>query len=311
MPVRDQQPAQLTVLHMDPQGASPLPKGVVQARADAAYSSLFSGGAGGGNTFFMDGEILRTDLRARVGLGDGVEVAIELPFAHTSGGFLDQFLIDYHRFFGFPDQDRSTSPIDQWQVRATHQGNTVYEMDQSELALLDVPLTVSWAFLPVTQQRPWGLAVRAGIEAPTGDADRGFGNGGVDGAIGMSGELRQGPLALTAHVQHTFAATPDRASHGGIEFGDVTSGGLEAELALTDTVSLLVQTEAESATLRELGFSHVADPHWLLWTGGRFWLSEQVQLEVGFAEDLSAYVTPDFTAWLGLAVTLGGGGDRP
>ena len=56
----------------------------------------------------------------------------------------------------------------------------VWEVREESLRLLDLPLEVSWAFLPVTEQRPWGLAVRGGIELPTGDEDRGFGSGEVD-----------------------------------------------------------------------------------------------------------------------------------
>ena len=47
------------------------------------------------------------DVYKRQGLGDGLEFGFELPFAHTSGGFLDRFLIDYHDALGLPDQGLS------------------------------------------------------------------------------------------------------------------------------------------------------------------------------------------------------------
>ena len=78
MPVRNQHPAQLTVLHMDPADTAPRPAGAVGLRADAAYTSLFLGGARNGNLFEMDGEILRTAVRAEVGLGAGWELSVEL-----------------------------------------------------------------------------------------------------------------------------------------------------------------------------------------------------------------------------------------
>src|SRR5688500_4126943 len=104
LPVRNQHPAQLTVLHLPPASTNTLAADAWAARADIAYSSLFlSGsapGAGPRKSFRMDGEYLRISPQLRTGLGGGVEVSFEVPFAHTTGGFLDDFLIDYHDAFG-------------------------------------------------------------------------------------------------------------------------------------------------------------------------------------------------------------------
>lgn len=309
--MRNQHPAQLTVLHLDPRATAPVPAGTVQARADAAYTSLFLGGTGNGNTFGMDGEILRTGLKAEVGLGAGLSLAAELPLLHTNGGFLDAFLIDWHDLFGLPDQDRSTSPRNQFEVRATRQLNTVYELRERDLEVGDIPMALTWSILSPEPRGPdderrngVGLAARVGVEWPTGDADAGFGNGEVDWSLGLLGELRTGPVAWTAHASHTFAGTPDVARRGGLDFADVTSAGLGLEWAVADRWALLVQTELETSTLRNLDFDRVSDPQWLLWTGVRTRVSRSVAIEVALGEDLSAFVAPDFTAYLGLTVQL-------
>ena len=115
LPVRNQHPAQLMVLHLDPISTQALQPGQVQVRADSTYSSMFLGGAGSGNTFQMDGEILRTGIKTGVGLGHGLQLRAELPFAHTTSGVLDAFLIRFHQFrrrAGPGPQRRRARPLD-------------------------------------------------------------------------------------------------------------------------------------------------------------------------------------------------------
>ena len=305
MRVRNQHPAQLTVLEMTPQGAEPLPPQSAQVYLDAAYTSLFLTGQGNGNTFQMDGEILRLAPGVKVGYGSGIEMQVELPVAITGGGFLDTFIVNWHDIWGLPDQGRETTPQNRYIVQATRQGQVAYEMDNSSLALMDIPLVLTWDFLPVTEERPYGLGVRGGIELPTGDQDRGFGNGGLDYALGLVGEYRYEWVSLTGFAEYTWASTPDMAREAGLTFGDVASFGLGAEMVLSDTWSLLVQTEYESSVLRNLDFPRVSDDQWLLWVGGRARF-DRWYFEVAIGEDLSPFVAPDFSIWLSMTFDFGG-----
>ncbi len=312
LPVRNQHPAQLTAMHLDPAPATPLRGGAIAARASAAYTSLFLAGVGAGNALTMDGELLRTALQLRLGLGHDVELTAELPWLHTSGGVLDSFLIDYHALFGFPSQGRDTSPKNRFDVGADYQGQRVYGMTTEALMLADVPLSLCYGILPARLGSP-GLALRAGIELPTGDADRGAGNGTADYAIGLAATW---PLAfgtLHADVQHAFVGSPLRARAAGFEFADVTSAACALELPLLDDLSALVQTEWETSTLRRLAFDRADKEQMLLWLGGRLRLDRDLFVELSFGEDLIGFVSPDFTAWLGFAwlpgAARGKGGD--
>lgn len=302
--VRNQHPAQILVLHMDPEGVRDLAAGDVRLRATSSYSSLFLGGGNGADAFQMDGEILRAGLGVAVGLGAGLELDAELPLLVAGGGFLDDFVVAWHDAFGFPDQGRDRAPKDAFSVRATRGGVVVHEMQPGRVELGDVPVRLTWNVLPRTDSRPFGLALRGAVELPTGDEDRGYGSGDLEGALGVVGELRHGVLAVTAHAQHTFAATPSRARRGGLTFADVSSFGLGVEVALTDAWSVLVQTEAETSTLRRLGFARAADVQWLLWTGARVRLSERLSFEAALGEDLSEFVAPDFTVHAAFELVL-------
>jgi len=306
LPVRNQHPAQLTVLHMDPAGAEPVPAAEARVRVDTAYSSYYINGFGDGGSFVMDGELLRTGIKTGIGLGAGLGLHFELAVAHTWGGFLDSFLIDYHDWFGLPGGGRENAPNNRWLVEARRRGTLVYEMTDESLELLDLPVELRWAFLPITADRPYGLAVRVAVEFPTGDEDKGFGNGEIDTSIGLVGELRQDFVAVTAHAQHTFVGTPDLADRVGFNYEDVTSVGVGTEVWVTDELAFLAQTEYETSVLRNLGPTESDDPQWLLWVGARTLLSPRISLEAGFGEDLITNVSPDFTAYLAFRFEVGG-----
>lgn len=305
MPVRNQHPVQLTVLNMPPGSAVSPSRGDGAVRVDTAYSSYFVAGTGGGNSFEMDGELARTGFKAGVGLGGGLAVHGEIAFAHTSGGFLDSFLIDYHEFFGFPEQGRTTVPRNRFAVNARRSGALAYEMDETGIAPLDLPLELRWSFLPLNENEGFAAALRGAVELPIGDQARGFGNGGLDYSIGVMGEWRWPSAAVTAHLQHTIPATPDAARAVALDYADVTTMGVAGEVWVSDATAVLAQTTVETSTLRDLGFRAVEEPQWLLWLGLRTRVSPRVVMDLGFGEDLSIHSAPDFSAYLSFRFDLG------
>ncbi len=310
MPVRNQHPAQLTVQHMAPASAVVLPRHAVQLRTDVAYSSLFLLGTGSGRSWLMDGEYLRSSTRARVGLGANFELATELPFAHTSGGFLDGFVIDYHDVFGLPDQERDVNPKDDFGIEARRAGTTVWQVERDSFELLDVPFQLTYAALP-TGPDQLGLALRSGFELPTGDDERGYGSGEVEATFGAVLEWRPGPVALYGHAQHSFAGTPGPARRSGLAFADVTSLGVAAELPLLSDLHAFAQFEWETSTLRNFGLPVTDRDQIMFWVGGRYAPAKAWGVEVGFGEDLQGLASPDFTAWLGLVFDLGAAAAGP
>lgn len=304
LPVRNQHPAQLTVAHLPPARAEVLPPGAAALRFDAAYTSLFLSGQQGSRRWLMDGEYLRVGASARVGLGRDLQFGVELPFAHTSGGFLDDFVIRYHDGFGFPDQGRKAAPRDAFQVAATNGSAPVWTVQRDSAELLDVPLQLQWTAVP---PRPGqlGVALLGALELPTGDARRGYGSGGVDAALAVAFELPAERFAFYGQLQHAFAATPTATRASGLAFADVTAASLGLETLLLPELSLLVQVAGETSTLRDFGLAETAREQLLLWVGGRWRSTPRIAFELGFGEDLIGLVSPDFTAWAGMVFELG------
>lgn len=305
VPVRNQHPAQLGALHLDPIGADAPEEGEARLRVDAAYTSLWlvagQGNASAQRGIRLDGELLRVGYKARIGLTDRLELGAELPIAYAAGGWLDDFVIDYHDLFSFPDQGRSTAARDRFQVDATRGGQTVYSMKPGAVELLDLPLSLVWHVAPVDREHPFGLAVRGGLEVPLGDTHRGYGNGRLDAALGLVGEARLGAVSLTAFAQHAFVGTPLRARAAGVGYGDVDAIGLGVEALLGDGVSALVQGELESSVLGNVDLRQASHAQGTVFVGARFSLGGTTALELGVVEDVTRRTSPDFTGYAAIA----------
>ena len=303
---RNQHPAQLLVGHLGPTSTRVLPAGDVSVRGDAAYTSLFLFGADAGGSWFMDGEVLRASAAASYGVGGGVEVGVAVPVAHAGGGFLDSFLIDYHDWFGLPDQDRSALPRDAFRVDASRPGESVWSMEPHGLELMDIPVSLSWQVAP-PGERAVGIKLRGAVDLPAGDAGRGYGNGELDVALGAVAEYWRDGIGYTVHAQHAFAGSPATSRRRGFTFEDVSAAGVALELPVHEDWNVLVQVEWESSTLRNLGPRVAANDQALLWVGGRWTPDPSWSLEFSFGEDLLEQASPDFTAWLGMEWRLGWG----
>ncbi len=302
--MRNQHPAQLTALQLTPASAAVLPQGAAEARLGFAYSSLFLSQSNGQSTFVMDGEVMRTGLGASVGLGCGLELGIEVPVLHTTGGFLDSFLIGYHELFGLPDQGRSDREKGQFEVYAQTNGARVYELREADLMLADVPLSLTYCLVPPGRTDGGaglpGVALRAGLELPVGDEDRGAGNGEVDWALGAACSWPLPCGALHLNAQHSWVGSPRSARDAGFAFADVGSASAALECGLLPDLDGLIQVSWEQATLRELGLERTDRDAVLLWTGARLCVDESLWLEVALGEDLSSYIAPDVTFWIGM-----------
>jgi hypothetical protein len=305
LPVRNQHPAQLVVLRLEPTSAQTLPAGATRVDLSLGYSSLFLRGESATDTFVMDGELLRTALGARVGLTDTLQFDFAIPTLHTTGGFLDHAVQQWHELLDTPESGRDLVPDGAYQIGATRNGQTVFSMRETSLALMDIPLGLTWQLIEPSENYPAALAVRGAVELPTGNAKDGMGNGGFDFALGVVGEVWMGSIALSAHAEYTLTHTPNQARAVGVDYADVGSGGVGLEIALAADTAFLLQLEVDQSVLRNLNDVNTDGTHVMLWLGLRSRLSEDLSMEFSFGEDMTHEVSPDFTVFLGFRLDVG------
>ena len=65
-----------------------------------------------GGVFLVDGELYRTAVAVRRGVGKGVQLELVLPILSFQGGVFDSLVEDFHKAFGFGQVGRKGAPKD-------------------------------------------------------------------------------------------------------------------------------------------------------------------------------------------------------
>ncbi|MCB9914761.1 MAG: DUF3187 family protein [Planctomycetes bacterium] len=300
---RQQQPMALTLFAFRPRRAVTQPAGELAAGVQLAWSSIEEIRRypvyAPTESVVMDGETIRTTLRARYGLGAHTDVEVELPFLHAGAGGLDHFIEAWHRVFGLPGGGRERFPDDQYEMRVVEGGDVLYELEGNRLALQDVPVILTRNVRREDAHGP-AIALRGALELPTGSESSGFGNGALDVGVGVLGERSLGRWSVFGALSVLAHGQPDRLralpAH---ELEDQLSIELSGEYRWNDRLSLLLGTVWTSrmiSTVRVVEISReVIDlgggASWDLDGGGRVTLSVH--------EDLVAQTGSDLTLQLG------------
>jgi hypothetical protein len=265
-----------------------------------SYSSIYEVEHEPGQTVRLDGEVWRTAGRARYGLGGKTDLEVELAVVFASSGLMDSFIDDFHNLFGFPEAGRENAEEDQYRMRLRREGELIYELEEDRVGFGDVPIIVTHQ---VREENPGGpaVAVRAGVELPTGSEDRGFGNGKLDWGVGSLMERSLGRWTMTAAVDVLVPGTPDAFERGGVELNEILSLQVGGEYRWNNHLSLLGQLfwtsrmtddysiEEFNREIFDLGLGMAYD-----WNGGP-------RLYFAIQEDMVAATGPDFGVILGLS----------
>lgn len=148
-------------------------------RIDNTYSNVFEIGASPTNDLLLDTELLRTALHFDYGIYDDMEVGLELPFIRFDTGFLDGFLQDYHKTFGFPNGGRDTVSNGSFTYRLSEGGTPIYRVNQENFNLGDITLNLKHNFIKEGVRKP-SVAWLFYFKFPTGDRGEGLGSGNPD-----------------------------------------------------------------------------------------------------------------------------------
>jgi len=306
LPARNQHPFQLLRAHPLPRAARAVPSGEVELASSLDWTSLWLSPGDGKDRIQLDGELLRADLMARFGLGHRLDLDVGIPVVHTSTGVLDGLVIFWHDALGLPQGGRDTVPRDDFNVRIEKfNGSTLTTIDSmpaNATSVGDLPVFLNW--FPVESDDGLCLGVRGGIELPTGDADRGFGSGGVDFALGALAQYNGGTWSGFAWYDRSWVHTPDQLSRAGLEFPVADTFGIGAQFGLSKNLSAIVQYEWEDPLLANLDSVRANRTHLLVWIAGRYRFSDRFGLDLGFSEDPITNLSTDVTFHLGFRVRL-------
>jgi hypothetical protein len=302
-PERGNGPLAQTYLVLRPRGAATTAPGAWDVRVQSAYSSIFEVGSGDDGAVAFDGELWRTSIAARTGLGPRTDVEVELPFLFATSGFLDVFIETWHALFGLPDSGRETRPRFDYDMRIEAGSATAYELAGDRLGLADVPIVLTQRVVDEGAHSP-AVYLQVALELPAGDEARGFGSGGLDWALGIGVERNWRDWSAGLACAYTRRDPARTFESAGLEVDPGLAARADAEWRWSSTSSLLLGLRYENAVSDSLGIEELGGDVLELdaavaldGAGGARWMA-------GFTEDLVSASGADFTVFVGCAVSF-------
>ncbi len=300
---RTQEPILLTRLAFRPRRAATQPENTTSIAVQEAYSSIYNTGQTSTSDLVFDGEISRTSIALRRALSDRTDIEIEFAAVYATAGFMDSFVESYHHILGLPNEERDQRPKDDYEMKFLKDGNVAYELEHDEIGFADVPIVVTHA-LEVESERAPAIALRAGVELPTGSEGKGFGNGKFDYGAGILGEKSFGRWTATGAVDYTWPGTADSLQRAGITAEDGFDLQLGIEYRWNDRMSLLLGAVLLPPVTRDVLMKQIDDEILSIDVGCAWDLGERSRLTVGLEEDAIANAGPDFTLMAGWTLQL-------
>ena len=285
-------------------GARVMPEGSSEVIASLDVASHLRAGRSGAERVLMDGETYRQALTLRHGLGDGWEYLLDIPAVSHSGGVFDGFIENWHDVFGLPQGERDRAPRDRLALLYADGGGTRVDIDRRVFSLGDASLGVGYA-LPSPPFPNDGMAVRAVVKLPSGDAGSLAGSGGLSasawaetsGALPGSAVSRRWLYAATLGA--LVGEAPASLSAIGGRF--IAFGRLGVTWRALENLHLTAQIDAYSSPYGASALSPLSDAAVMLGFGGTLRLTEGTALEVAVTEDDGArHAAPD----IGLHVAM-------
>ncbi|MFH1671849.1 MAG: DUF3187 family protein [Pseudomonadota bacterium] len=245
-------------------------------------------------TVGIDLEAVLLDVQVKRLLGSSTEVSLELPLISFNSGFLDGFLEEYHSAFGFSDYGRSDRPHNDFLFEVARNGKTVVRGESGEIAPGDLRVGIKQALHP----KDPCVSVSAFLELPTGDPDRGYGNGAIDGGVALLINKSLG-REFMAYLNAGVVFAEELRAEQDIELNNYLHGGVELEWLYSEGVSLNAQFVIQDSPFRDTGIRSLDSTSTILSVGGKFKFNPKSALEVSFSEDTSTAGAPDFMVGVG------------
>jgi hypothetical protein len=279
----NQQPLQLLFLQPFPDQADVTPVGHLRVHLNVALTNTLVEDKQD-VTASLDLEMVRTVIDLRYGVYPHLEVGLALPIMYTYGGILDHFILGIERLLtpGHERTIRKNQVAGAFTYRVAR-GNRLFIQGQDDaMGIGDVVLQAKARILPEQERLP-ALSLRAAVKFPSGDPDRAFGSGEVDGSLGF--------LLQKSWWRFTFYVNGD-VTFPGQAFEDVDVslhpfflGVLAIEFRLSRPVSLVLQLRGDTRPFHDTT-NPILDRHIIETDLGVNWaLSRSLVLQAGLAED--------------------------
>jgi hypothetical protein len=248
-----------------------------------------------------DVETLRASLVFSYAVRNNWQLGIEVPYVRNSGGFLDDFIYDWHDFFNMPQNGRTKDHSDRLQISYLSPTGTSFVMSESGGDISDIRINSAYT-------KPWNnraLIFSTELKLPTGDFDKLTGSGGIDLSVGLT---INDPYSLGKYRISRYGGL------AGIYLGDIDgvisvaqnnfalAGRVGIGWQASSLIQLKMQIDAQTP-LYDSEIKEMGDPALQLVIGGSLTFTDDAYLDIFIAEDINIFTAADVAFQLALVVT--------
>jgi len=252
----------------------------------------------------LDGESYRWTLAARYGIGERFEAGLEIPYILYGGGFLDDFVVDWHSAFGLPQGGRDSAPKNRLNYHYSKDGLQKLNMTHAGSGIGDMQLSAAMKLYDDQDTAAHdSLALRASVKLPTGESSSLRGSGSTDFSLALCGSMNAftewGALGLYGSlggVAMTRGEVLADQQNNLVGFGTLGLGW-----GPTEWISFKLQLNGNTALYHGSSLLELSSGSLMLVSGGALKLPGNYLLDIGVSEDVAVATAPDVAFHLGLS----------
>lgn len=286
-------------------GADIVPPGIFRIALNQDLSSNYTVNSSSREQITLDGETYRMTFAARYGLAPKFEGGVEIPYLLQGGGFLDSFIVDWHKSFGLPQGGRDIAPKNRVNYSYRKDGKQKLLMDHASSGIGDISLTGGFSLYDVsgTGHQDNRLALKGAVKFPTGDSSYLFGSGSTDVMLQLCGSTINysdwGSLGVFGSVGALAMSRSDVLSDQHNPLAGV--GTLGFGWGPSSWISFKAQLNGNTPLYRSSSLAEISNSSLLLIFGGAIRFPGEYLLDIGVEEDVAVGTAPDVSFHLGLS----------
>lgn len=257
--------------------------------AGFSYTSVYMAKQSADWNVLLDFEMAMLELQYRRVVGHDLELGIRVPVINFNRGFMDGFLNDFHKTFNLPDYSRGDRPRNEFAYGVRINGQMMIGGRSGGAGLGDIRLSAKKMVLAGDP----AVSVAVGLELPTGDAHKGYGNGSLDADLALMADKRLSATVMT-YVNAGIIFPGDVRAERTIRLKESFYAGGGLEWLAAPGLGLMGQVMFQTSPYPKTGIGNIDRAGVLLAFGGRYTKARD-SIEVAMTEDLNTAGAPDFT----------------